>query len=373
LKPDKGFVCLNQDQTDGKCLDYKVRFLCPKHEERFPKTPEEIASRQSPRPIMANDASLEDAEPCTSSADCGDGICNMDFAPDGGLCEPCPGNTDQDCYDEGYDNNEGTFECLIFCAVEPTSEPTSEPIPEEINCYVNNGWCSHGCNDSSDAHVCECPTCWTLGDDGRTCSPEADKLTTTCTADSMIIRMNKCVMGDHDWTTATMATGCAFEEDPDNTDEVVLTNGLEECGMELSFTDSSIVYTNNMLIEASRFENLIVVRPDIEWEFQCAYQTEYTISGEQSVTIGTLAHGFAAANAKFAFGFDFFEDANFREVQADPTYQVGQQVNYGIKMNEGVKLTNLHFVATECSVTNGEDSFTVFDYSAPEDCNLVNH
>ena len=57
--------------------------------------------------------------------------------------------------------------------------------------------------------------------------------------------MNKCVMGDHDWTTATMSTGCAFAEDPDNTDEVVLTNGLEECGMELSFTDSSIVYTVN--------------------------------------------------------------------------------------------------------------------------------
>ena len=58
---------------------------------------------------------------------------------------------------------------------------------------------------------------------------------------------------------------------------------------------------------------------------------EYTISGENTMTIGTLAHGFAAADAKFSFGFDFFEDANFREVQADPTYQVGQQVNYGSK------------------------------------------
>ena len=63
--------------------------------------------------------------------------------------------------------------------------------------------------------------------------------------------MNKCVMGDHDWTTATMSTGCAFAEDPDNTDEVVLTNGLEECGMELSFTDTSIVYTVcNIIISA---------------------------------------------------------------------------------------------------------------------------
>ena len=65
--------------------------------------------------------------------------------------------------------------------------------------------------------------------------------------------MNKCVMGDHDWTTAKMSTGCVFTEDPDNTDEVVLTNGLEECGMELSFTDSSIVYTVSDMI-FSHFE-----------------------------------------------------------------------------------------------------------------------
>ena len=36
-------------------MDYKVRFLCPKQAEIFPKTPEEIARA---RPVMANDASL---------------------------------------------------------------------------------------------------------------------------------------------------------------------------------------------------------------------------------------------------------------------------------------------------------------------------
>ena len=69
-------------------------------------------------------------------------------------------------------------------------------------------------------------------------------------------------MGDHDWTTATMSTGCAFAEDPDNTDEVVLTNGLEECGMELSFTDSSIIYTvneYNSVISLYKYVNLLFI------------------------------------------------------------------------------------------------------------------
>merc|ERR1712003_55366 len=138
--------------------------------------------------------------------------------------------------------------------------------------------------------------------------------------------------------------------------------------MRLSYTEDSIVYTNEMLIEAARYEDIIVVNPDIEWEFQCSYKTEYVISGENTVTLGTLAHGFSAADAKFDFGFEFFEDSNFRNVQSDPTYQVGQQVNFGVKMNDGVKLNNLHFVATECSVTNGEDSFTVFDFTEADSC-----
>ena len=37
-------------------MDYKVRFLCPKHAEM--NFPEEIARSQSARPVMANDASL---------------------------------------------------------------------------------------------------------------------------------------------------------------------------------------------------------------------------------------------------------------------------------------------------------------------------
>jgi len=29
MRKDKGFICLNSDQTSGKCKDYKVRYLCP--------------------------------------------------------------------------------------------------------------------------------------------------------------------------------------------------------------------------------------------------------------------------------------------------------------------------------------------------------
>ena len=62
----------------------------------------------------------------------------------------------------------------------------------------------------------------------------------------MVIRMNKCVLEtSHDWTTAKMKDGpeCTFAEDENDSDYVVLTNGLDECGMTLSFDNDTLTYS----------------------------------------------------------------------------------------------------------------------------------
>ena len=56
---------------------------------------------------------------CGSTADCDDGdLCNFDDGASGGFCEPCPGETDQDCIDSGYITDLGTAECQSVCVVE---------------------------------------------------------------------------------------------------------------------------------------------------------------------------------------------------------------------------------------------------------------
>ena len=54
--------------------------------------------------------------PCIISTDCEDGeVCNMDLA--GGYCELCPGETNEDCIDAGYNTELGTAECQSVCVV----------------------------------------------------------------------------------------------------------------------------------------------------------------------------------------------------------------------------------------------------------------
>ena len=108
-----------------------------------------------------------------------------------------------------------------------------------------------------------------------------------------------------------------------------------------SLSDQILNGSFNALTKQDRFNTITQTtqyRPQLKYFNETL--TEYTISGENTMTVGTLAHGFAAADAQFSFGFDFFEDANFREVQTDPTYQVGQQVNYGSKFLSKISRNN---------------------------------
>ena len=114
------------------------------------------------------------------------------------------------------------------------------------SCFINNGGCTHDCNmDTDSTYTCECPSCWSMSDDGLTCYPSSDSITTMCGPNEMVIRMNKCVLeNSHDWTTAKMMDGdCAFAEDENDSDYVILRNGLDECGMELSYENNTLSYS----------------------------------------------------------------------------------------------------------------------------------
>lgn len=85
-----------------------------------------------------------------------------------------------------------------------------------------------------------------------------------------------------------------------------------------------------------------------------------------SVDDAVLEDSFSVTGAKFDFGLDFYQTANFQTIQASPSYQVGQQINFAIAMNNGIPLNNLQIVGTECLVSNGNDqSYAIM---APDKC-----
>ena len=62
----------------------------------------------------------------------------------------------------------------------------------------------------------------------------------------LIVTVDKCVMAQHDYTTARLNSGdCKFEQVADNADLIVLKTGLDSCGTILDFGDDAITYKVN--------------------------------------------------------------------------------------------------------------------------------
>lgn len=244
------------------------------------------------------------------------------------------------------------------------------------SCSINNGGCSHDCNQlTPETYACNCPTCWTMGEDKVTCYPAPEKISTVCGPKEMVITMDKCVLDEstHDWTQAGMNgdSECVFVED--ETDRsgstVILRNGLDECGMSLSFTEDALTYSNTLHVKSKR-NGFIFTQANIEWSFKCSYETEYAIDELINLNAASSSHGFIQTNAQFAFSFNFYTDESFtEEIEAvPPQYQVGRNVNFGLMMNDGEPLSSVHFVASKCEVTNGDMTFVIFDMNNPDHC-----
>merc|ERR1712113_1259496 len=137
-----------------------------------------------------------------------------------------------------------------------------------------------------------------------------------------------------------MGTHPIFESDFDClTDYVVLKNGLDECGMTLSYDNDVLTYTNTLQVSSATIGDMIVTKPNVEWGFGCTYDTEYNVGDTFEVNSAAISQGFESTNAQFAFAFNFYTDGTFEEIQAEAAYQVGQYINFGVSMNGGEALS----------------------------------
>ena len=108
--------------------------------------------------------------------------------------------------------------------------------------------------------------------------------------------------------------------------------------------------------------------PDVEWAFTCSFDTKYEISKDMTVDDAVLEDSFSVSGAKFDFSLDFYQTTDFQTIQASPSYQVGQQINYAIAMNSGIPLNKLQIVTTECLVSNGSgQSYPIMASDANKD------
>jgi hypothetical protein len=120
----------------------------------------------------------------------------------------------------------------------------AESVDSAVSCEDgNNGGCSHVCSGG----ICSCPDCWTLNDDGKTCSISAGKATVTCSDDGMELEVDKCVVRDDEKGIIHLKDSfCAATDENESTWK--LATGFADCGSQVGFFENKLTVENTLMI-----------------------------------------------------------------------------------------------------------------------------
>lgn len=243
--------------------------------------------------------------------------------------------------------------------IEIQTDTEPEPEPVEVNCIIENGGCSHHCF----INECRCPSCWTLGLDGRTCEPENDKIKLSCAADHMTITVDECLYNDDIMTLGLNDETCIAEKDGSmykiNTD-------LDECGNTVQTVGDELIFSNKLTVLNRVSSNGLVFASDFNLPFHCSFPTivEDLTSSTSVHNAEQVAEGLDG-QGQFEFNLKYFTDSSFTDFSTDQDIKVvGESIFFKVEPSHSL-LKGLLFMPTTCTVTSGEYSFAILDDQCP--------
>jgi len=249
----------------------------------------------------------------------------------------------------------------------PTNEDPTNPTtpPITLDCDDgNNGGCSHFCNQ--DLNICECPACWMLRDDNAECTPDPDNIMITCAQSAMSLSLRRCIYTNDiadDITLSFASQTC--ESLPVGLDQFDISTGLDECGTRMIVDGDEIVFDNTISVKSRVNNHGIVMNSNVNIDVQCRFSSiisdvsssEYTNS-PAAQQVGTTGSG------NFQFEASFYDDKDFdSEAGADTEQMVGEAVFFGL--SPSVPVEDMTFIVDSCNVTDGTNSFPVYEDGCP--------
>lgn len=234
------------------------------------------------------------------------------------------------------------------------------------NCFdgANNG-CSHYCNQK--AQECQCPPCWSLQDDGKTCKPESNLITTTCAPEGMTVEVAECV---YKGGNADDVLVVGFEDSDDckatyDAGTYTISSALDGCGATSAMGDNDDIQFNNKLKVLDRSSpHGILMMTDVDIDVSCAFETSANVSTSTDIE-KTQSVGGATNTGSLGFVANYYTTSDFSEtVGSDYVVNLGDDVFLGIEPATPNSLYSYH--VQECTVSDDAgNSFNILEDSCP--------
>ena len=230
----------------------------------------------------------------------------------------------------------------------------AESVDFAVSCEDgNNGGCSHVCSGG----ICSCPDCWTLNDDGKTCSISAGKATVTCSNDGMELEVDKCVVGDDEQGLIHLKDSFCDAVD-ENESTWKLATGFADCGSQVGFFENKLTVENTLMIGTEKRTGNGVLRLVNKYEvnFACKYNDFATASersNEVSESVTFDINDEAPDDIDLSFGFTLqpYESIDFitKADLAEGSVLIGSPVYMRISPENPLPVS-LEFSVHHCTV-----------------------
>lgn len=188
----------------------------------------------------------------------------------------------------------------------------------------------------------------------KTCTPTQGEVQITCSAESMKLSINECVIEDNTGfelldssCTPTLSSG-VWEVD----------TGLDGCGTTFELdSDSQMVTFSNQLQAAPEIQNGLIMSRSLAMAFECQYGTAYddvsnnrTILGGHVVSSATAQKG-TFGKGSLGFSLNFYTDSQFNtQIEPDSMIMVGETLFFTIEAQTSI--AGLVFTVLDCTVSD---------------------
>ncbi|CAG5102263.1 Oidioi.mRNA.OKI2018_I69.chr1.g219.t1.cds [Oikopleura dioica] len=257
-------------------------------------------------------------------------------------------------------NNDGSFDCIC----QDGYHGDGFVCDLTVNCFVDNGGCSHFCNIPSG---CSCPgSCWNLDSDNKTCVPDVEKSEMQCLPGSMDISIDGCLFEDgKNYELQMIDPNCILSK---NGGFFELEVDFDECGTYIDKMNGQVLMSQK--VQAMTGDPLSQIIE--EFDFECSYNSTYIVAASTRLELDDTPLEVKSETEEgiFDFSLNLFSNDEFVEkLSEDDVINVGEKAFFAIQAENFPE--SLYFFVQKCSIEEIGTSSSFDIISSPGCNNLI--
>jgi len=251
-------------------------------------------------------------------------------------------------------NTPGSYRCS--CVSGYQLDPDGKSCIDIDECSNNNGGCSHHCYNILGSFYCGCPEGTIMAANNLTCTEPG--VTVTCGKNNMTVSLEKQTF--HFFEASKLRLFYSSCRATDNSTHLLISTPLNDCGTLVNETEDSLIFWNEIRVEAVIIDNVITRTHDIKFPFSCRYSRREVLS--LSFKPRSIIIGHEEGYGNFTFKMEFYRSAAYATPYNDNDYPIQVRLNGYIYVQYSVESSaDLVIMAENCKATK-DGSF----YSWPQ-------